>query len=99
MSGMPPGLDVTAVLERHADHPSAFLATNEQTLHFGTPDVDGLIAYRLAGRGHVVMAAGLHAPADQKALLLDRFLAWARDQARTVIGVQFLRDDAELLGS
>jgi lysylphosphatidylglycerol synthetase-like protein (DUF2156 family) len=99
MSRMPPGLDVAAVLRSHANHPSAFLATNEHTQHFCVPGVDGMIAYRHAGSRYVVMVAGLHAPEAQKAILLDHFMRWAQGQRRRVIGVQFLKEDAELLGS
>jgi lysylphosphatidylglycerol synthetase-like protein (DUF2156 family) len=91
--------DVSAVetLRRHANHPSAYLALNRDTSRFRVSGVDGLIAYRYAGRRHVVMAAGITAASENRVLLLDHFLSWARAQRRKVIAVQMLREDAELL--
>lgn len=90
--------EVIDVLRRHANHPSAFLATNQETKHFSAPDVEGIIAYRCAGRRHVVMVSGVIAAPEQRAVLLDRFLAWAKKEGRKVIAVQVMREDAELLG-
>ncbi|CAG4903121.1 DUF2156 domain-containing protein [Paraburkholderia saeva] len=91
--------DAVGVLRRHADHPSALLAINQDTLRFHDPAIDGLIAYRPAGRHHLVMAAGITAAPDQRALLLDRFLGWARRERRKVVAVQMFRDDAVLFAS
>lgn len=87
--------DAAAVLARHAQNPSAFLALNQDTQRFTVPDIDGLIAYRSAGRRHLVQLGGVFAdPADQ-GRLLDQFLAFAHRQRRRVVAVQLLRDDAE----
>ncbi len=90
-------LAIVDLLNNYADHPSAFLATNQETQHFLSDTVPGLIAYRLAGRNHVVMAAGLSAKAEHKDALLEDFIAWAKEQGKKVIAIQMLRDDAEVL--
>lgn len=92
-------VDPVDVLRRHADHPSALLAVNQETLRFCVPDIDGLVAYRPAGRHHLVMVAGITAASGQRAALLDRFLDWARSEQRKVVAVQMFRDDALLFAS
>src|ERR1700732_2092608 len=87
---------VAGILARRAENPSAFLALNDETCHFTVDDVDGVIAYRLAGRRTIVQFGGVFAdPADQ-GMLLAAFLAFARVQRRTVVAVQLMRQDAEL---
>jgi lysylphosphatidylglycerol synthetase-like protein (DUF2156 family) len=84
-----------ATLTSHAQNPSAFLALNRDTRHFTLPGVDGLIAYREAGRRHLVQLGGVFAdPADQERLLAA-FLTYAASARRRVIAVQLLREDAE----
>lgn len=78
-----------------ADNPSAFLATNTGTSHFTVPGVDGLIAYRPAGR-YLVQFGGPFASSADAADLLTAFRQFARDQDRTVVGVQLQRADADL---
>lgn len=90
-------LRIVDVLRNCADHPSAFLATNQDTQHFVSDKVPGLIAYRLAGKNHVVMAAGLSAKSEHKDALLEDFMAWIKGQGKKVIAIQMLRDDAEVL--
>lgn len=85
------GLDV---LRRHADHSSAFLALNEGTLHYRVPDIDGLIAFRSAGRRHVIQLCGPFAAPGDRARLLRAFLEWAHSQGRRVTAVQLTRADA-----
>ncbi|WP_027210629.1 DUF2156 domain-containing protein [Burkholderia sp. WSM2232] len=86
-------------LRTYADHPSALLAMNRHTSRFQVPDIGGMIAYRFAGRAHVVMVAGITAAPDKRAALLDRFLQWACRERRKVVAVQLLRGDAELFVS
>jgi lysylphosphatidylglycerol synthetase-like protein (DUF2156 family) len=86
-------------LRAHADHPSALLAINRETACYCLPGIDGLVAYRLAGRRHLVMIAGIAAAHDERAALLDGFLHWARREGRKVVAVQMLREDAELFAS
>src|ERR1700756_6605 len=75
---------VAGILARRAENPSAFLALNDETHHFTVDGVDGVIAYRLAGRRTIVQLGGVFAdPADQ-ALLLAAFLDFARDRRRNV---------------
>lgn len=81
------------ILARHADNPSAFLALNAETRHFTVPGLDGLIAYRPAGRRHVVQLGGVFAAAHDAGRLLDAFLAAARRQGRRAVAVQALGGD------
>jgi lysylphosphatidylglycerol synthetase-like protein (DUF2156 family) len=87
--------DAHDLLARHADNPSAFLALNEGTEHFRSPGVDGLIAYRRAGRRHLVQLGGVFAAPEDQDRLLGAFLAFARSERRKVVAVQLQRDDAE----
>lgn len=71
------------------------MALNDGVLHFGIPDVDGLIAFRLAGRRHLVQLGGVFSAAQDQGHLLDDFLAMAQRLRRRVVAVQLLRADAE----
>jgi lysylphosphatidylglycerol synthetase-like protein (DUF2156 family) len=84
------------VLRRHAQNPVAFLAVNQQTRHFRCPGIDGLIAYRCAGRRHLVQLGGVFARQKEQATLLGAFLTAARHDRRRVLAVQLQRSDAEL---
>ena len=87
---------VARILARRAENPSAFLALNEETCHFTVDGVDGVVAYRLAGRRTIVQFGGVFAdPADQ-GMLLAAFLHFAHVQRRKVVAVQLMRHDAEL---
>src|SRR6516165_5793753 len=87
---------VAGILARHAENPSAFLALNDETCHFTVDGIDGVVAYRLAGRRTIVQFGGVFAdPADQ-ALLLAAFVDFAHLQRRKVVAVQLMRHDAEL---
>ncbi|MDJ0677154.1 MAG: DUF2156 domain-containing protein [Calothrix sp. MO_167.B42] len=90
-------LEVVDVLKKCANHPSAFLATNQGTQHFLSNKVPGLIAYRLAGRNHVIIAAGVSAKTEHKDTLIEDFLAWVKKKRKKIIAVQMLRDDANIL--
>ena len=81
------------VLTRHAENPSAFLALNTDTRHFTMPGVDGLIAYRPAGRRFVVQLGGVFAGPEDTGRLLDAFLASARREGRRAVAVQLLAAD------
>ena len=90
---------VAGILARRAENPSAFLALNDETCHFTVADVDGVIAYQLAGRRTIVQLGGVFAdpdPSTDQALLLAAFLDFAHVQRRTVVAVQLMRQDAEL---
>jgi lysylphosphatidylglycerol synthetase-like protein (DUF2156 family) len=87
---------VAGILARRAENPSAFLALNGGTRHFTVDGIDGVIAYRLAGRRTIVQLGGVFAdPADQ-APVLAAFLDFAHVQRRKVVAVQLMRHDAEL---
>jgi lysylphosphatidylglycerol synthetase-like protein (DUF2156 family) len=87
--------DANGVLQRHAANPSAFLALNTDTRHFRVPGVDGLIAFRPAGRRHLVQLGGVFADDADQDRLLEEFLATAASEGRQVVSVQLLRADAE----
>lgn len=87
------------VLRRHSQHSSAFIALNDETELFRTPGLDGLVAYRPAGRRHVVHAFGPFAAPGEKAALLDAFSDWSASQRRRVTGIQVLREDVDLYAS
>jgi lysylphosphatidylglycerol synthetase-like protein (DUF2156 family) len=82
------------VLRRHAEHSSAFLALNQQTLHYRAPGIDGLVAFRPAGRRHLIQLCGPFAAPQDRPALLRSFLDWAHDQNRRVTAVQLRRGDA-----
>ena len=84
------------LLERHADNPSAYLALNEGTQHFRAPGIEGLVAYRPAGRRTLVQLGGAFAAPEDRPALLAAFAAYAEEQRRRVVAVQLLREDAEL---
>lgn len=83
------------VLRRWSDHPSAFLALNEETRHFWAPGLDGFIAYRPSGRGHVIQMFGPFAAPDDRIPLQRAFGALARERRRRVTALQLTRRDAE----
>jgi lysylphosphatidylglycerol synthetase-like protein (DUF2156 family) len=98
-STYPPSAEIASaatVLARHAQNPSAFLALNQDTKRFTVPDVDGLVAYRPAGRRHLVQLGGVFADPAEQGRLLSAFLDFARSQRRRIVAVQLMRDDAEL---
>jgi lysylphosphatidylglycerol synthetase-like protein (DUF2156 family) len=86
--------DALGVLRRHADHSSSFLALNQDTLHYRAGDLDGLIAFRRAGRRHLVQLCGPFAAPPDRGPLLRAFLKWAHEQGRRVTTVQLARADA-----
>jgi lysylphosphatidylglycerol synthetase-like protein (DUF2156 family) len=87
---------VGGALARHAENPSAFLALNQSTRHFTSDGIDGVIAYRPAGRSTIVQLGGVFADPCDQPVLLDRFIAFARAERRRIAAVQLLRPDAEL---
>lgn len=90
-------IEATAgVLARHAQNPSAFLALNQDTERFSLPGLDGFVAYRPAGRRHLVQLGGPFADSAEQDRLLSAFLDFGRAQRRRVVAVQLMREDAEL---
>jgi len=77
------------------DHPSGYLALSPRNRRFTVDGLPGLIAYRAQGR-HLIALGGVHAPADARAALLDRFLTLARRSRRRVIAVQVRPEQAAL---
>src|SRR5262249_25918260 len=91
--------EAVGILSRHADHASAFLAMNDETRHFHADGVDGLIAYRPAGRRYAIALCGPIAAPGDRPKLLRAFESWAAGQRRRVAFVQLMRSDAELYAS
>ena len=87
---------VLELLAGHGDHSSAFLTFNDGTEHYLDPAIDGFVAYRPAGRGHVVQLCGPVSAAADRARLLESFKRWAKEEKRRVTAVQLLREDGEL---
>ncbi|HEX8742773.1 MAG TPA: DUF2156 domain-containing protein [Thermoleophilaceae bacterium] len=85
--------DAVAILRRHAEHPSSFLAINDETRHFTVPTIDGLVAYRPAGRRHVVQLFGPIAAPDQRAELMRAFRGWARSEGRRITALQLTHEE------
>jgi lysylphosphatidylglycerol synthetase-like protein (DUF2156 family) len=87
------------VLRRHANHSSAALALNHDTTHFRVPDVDGVIAYRLAGRRQVVQIGSVYAAAADQDRLFAAFHAWAGQLRRRICAVQLTAADLPMYGA
>jgi lysylphosphatidylglycerol synthetase-like protein (DUF2156 family) len=84
---------VTDLIQSYGDNPSAFLALNSGNEYFTVPELAGGIVYRTAGR-YLVQFAGPFAPDDTYAQILHRFLDFAAEQRRRVVGVQLQQHDA-----
>jgi lysylphosphatidylglycerol synthetase-like protein (DUF2156 family) len=87
---------VLHLLAEHGDHSSAFLTFNDGTLHHVDPDIDGFVAHRTAGRGHVIQLCGPVAAPEDRLPLLESFRRWAKSQKRRITAVQLLASDGEL---
>ncbi|NKY84042.1 bifunctional lysylphosphatidylglycerol flippase/synthetase MprF [Nocardia veterana] len=76
-----------------ADHPSGFIACNDGTDHYSTPDVPGVVAYRRRGRS-VLIFGGPFAPRHARADLLAAFARDVVGRRHTVV-VQVRPEDVE----
>ncbi|HZV75457.1 MAG TPA: DUF2156 domain-containing protein [Conexibacter sp.] len=83
-------------LRRYGEHSSGFLTLNDAMEHYTAPGVEGFIAYRPAGRRHLIQLCGPVAPAVDRAPLLLSFLRWAAGERRRVTAVQLTKPDALL---
>jgi lysylphosphatidylglycerol synthetase-like protein (DUF2156 family) len=84
-----------ARLLRYIDHPSGYLALLADNERFLVHGLAGFISYRVKGR-HLFLFGGVHAPAEARGELLDRFLAFAAPQRRGIICVQVRQSQAAL---
>ena len=82
----------------HADHPSAFIAFNQDVRHYVRDGVPGLIAYRLRGRSAVMFGGVLAAP-EHTEPLLDGFLAWCAGRRLRVVVVQIRPDQCAVFAA
>src|SRR5207253_9470006 len=78
-----------------AENPSAFLAVNQGNSYFRVPGISGVVVYRPAGR-YLVQFGGPFAPDESYSELLQGFREFAREQGKTVVGVQLQHLDAQL---
>ncbi|SDG03687.1 Uncharacterized conserved protein [Lentzea fradiae] len=87
--------EILTSLRKYGDHPSGFLAYNQDTSHFRGERVPGTVAYRVRGR-HVVQLCGPLTHEEHKAALLAEFRAWAARERLRICTVQLSRSDAGL---
>ncbi len=64
-------------LRAHADHPSAFLAWNDDVEHFAASSLPGVIAYRQR-RNTIFIFGGPFAPVEHRQTLLTAFVEYAQ---------------------
>jgi lysylphosphatidylglycerol synthetase-like protein (DUF2156 family) len=88
-------LDAPADPRAVIDHPSGFLALSPRNRRFAMAGVPGFVAYREQGM-HLVALGGVHAWPEDRAILLDGFLALAKRRARRVVAVQVRSDQTDL---
>lgn len=79
----------------HTENPSAFLALNSGNETFTAPGLDGAIIYRRTGRFAVQFGGPFAERGDYEALL-ERFVAFVREQGLSLVSVQVQRADAEI---
>ncbi|MDX3225009.1 DUF2156 domain-containing protein [Streptomyces sp. ME19-01-6] len=82
-------------LHRYGTNPSGFLSLNSGNEYFTEPGLDGFIAFRPARRIWVQFGGPVAAP-DTRRELLAAFIQRAKEKRVRVLGVQLLRQDAEL---
>ena len=76
--------EVLSTLQKGSDNPSAFLALNAGNDYFVDPSVDGVVAYRRAGR-YLIQFGGVFAPEADQERVLRSFLDFARSARRKVV--------------
>lgn len=78
----------------YADHPSAFIACNDDFEHFVADDIPGIVPYRRRGRT-VLVFGGVFAPPQHRSRLLSRFLRDVVGRRKAVVA-QLRPEDIEL---
>lgn len=89
--------DHATVIDRiaaYADHPSAFIACNDDFEHYVADDLPGIVPYRRRGRT-ILVFGGAFAPAQHRSRLLSRFLRDVVGRKKAVVA-QLRPDDIEL---
>lgn len=86
---------VQTAAETWIDHPSGWLALASGNLRFEMPGLAGLICYREHGQ-HLVIFGGVHAPPENRKVLLGAFLVAAQRRRRRVLAVQLRAEQARL---
>ncbi len=82
-------------LADHADHPSAYLALNQDAHQFRSPRLPGSVAY-YRGRRHAIQLFGPLTAPEYRPALLREFLAWAGTQKLRLCAVQVRAEDTGL---
>ena len=80
---------------KYVDHPSGFLAMSSSNRRFAISGSPGFIAYRDQGR-HRISLAGVLAPSNAQAALLDAFLAETQRQGLKPLLVQLPQQQVQL---
>lgn len=83
------------ILNRYANHPSAFLAMNIETQHHTVPGVQGFIPYRDDGKC-LFQICGVFSDCEHEEQLLISFLQMAKSKDRKVCCVQVRAEQVEL---
>lgn len=89
--------DHTTVIDRIAawsDHPSAFIACNDDFEHYVADDIPGIVPYRRRGRT-VLVFGGVFAPRQHRSRLLSRLLREVVGRRKAVVA-QLRPEDIEL---
>src|SRR6478609_5779932 len=68
---------------------------NQETRCFVSPEADGVVLHRRAGR-YLIQFGGPFAPPEAYEALLDDFVRYAQERKLQLVGVQLQRRDAEI---
>lgn len=82
---------ISNYLDRHANHPSSFLAANKATQHFIVPGIEGFIPYRDEGKC-LFQICGVIAAEQDREKLLRAFIEKSNQDGKALCCVQ-IRDD------
>ncbi|ACE85756.1 bifunctional lysylphosphatidylglycerol flippase/synthetase MprF [Cellvibrio japonicus] len=86
---------VVAYLNRYANHPSSFLATNQATSHFSLPGIEGFIPYR-DDQKCIFQICGVIAAEQDRATLLQAFIEKTTREKKALCCVQIRADQIAL---
>lgn len=90
-------MNYLSLLENYAQHPCSFLCLNKDVEYFEDPNIEGIIAYRLAGRRCIAVIAGIITSQENKKTFWAAFEEFAKSKRRKVIVAHFLQDDIKFL--
>ncbi|GAA3308524.1 hypothetical protein GCM10020295_70800 [Streptomyces cinereospinus] len=90
--------DVLENISTYADHPSGFLAYNDDVEHFTSASVPGVISYRRRG-STVFVFGGPFAPAEHRAALLAEFQERVAGRRQRLVAVQVRAGDLDVFAA